>query len=320
MPFRLSNIDIRQLHIFQAVVECRGFTSAQAVLNIGQSTISTQMSQLEARLGIRLCERGRTGFELTAKGKRVYEEALKLFRAQEDFQNVTAELKGRLNGYLGIAVIDNVISDPICPIVRALNLFNKREHEVTIRMEIMTPGNIERALLDKAVDVAIGTFHNNVPGLDYRPIYVEKNELLCGRNHPLFLTKQPNEIKGLVKSARKVSREYLDKRDLFSLGVDETQATAVVENLEASAILILGGGHIGFLPRHYASQWLSKSEMRSILTEEFVYNSDFSLVTRKSPRRSMILKTFLADLSEAISSSADADGALLQRPPATAAD
>ena len=301
MPFRLSDTDIRQLYVFRAVVECRGFTAAQSVLNIGQSTISSQMSQLEARLGVRLCERGRTGFELTSKGRQVYEETLKLFRAHEDFQNKTAELKGRLSGFLNIAVIDNVVTDPVCPIVEALSRFNDRNHEVSIRLEILPPGDIERGLLENDLDVAVGTFHNQVPGLDYRGIYVEPNELLCGSKHPLYGATDNQTIREGIVQSRKVTRSYLDKRDLFPLGKDEGGPAASVQSLEAAAILILANGHIGFLPRHFAGNWLDKGQMKSILPKEFVYSSEFSIVTRKSPRQSLILQTFLKDLYKAAS-------------------
>ena len=121
MVYRLNDIDVRLLHVYRAVVECRGFTNAQAVLNISQPTISNHISELEDRLGMRLCDRGRKGFRLS-RGKRVYDEAVNLFKAHEHFQSVTLELKGKMSGYLNIGVIDNVITDQECPIVRALTL------------------------------------------------------------------------------------------------------------------------------------------------------------------------------------------------------
>lgn len=44
------------------VVRCGGLSAAQAELNVGQSTISMQVGQLEVRLGARLCERGQAVF------------------------------------------------------------------------------------------------------------------------------------------------------------------------------------------------------------------------------------------------------------------
>ncbi|NMG68483.1 LysR family transcriptional regulator, partial [Azoarcus indigens] len=51
----------------------------------GQSTISTQLSTLETRLGYRLCERGRSGFRLTARGERFVDSARKLLGALDVF-------------------------------------------------------------------------------------------------------------------------------------------------------------------------------------------------------------------------------------------
>jgi DNA-binding transcriptional LysR family regulator len=45
------------------VVECGGFTPAQAELNISASALSTKMAALETRLGMRLCQRD--GFALS---------------------------------------------------------------------------------------------------------------------------------------------------------------------------------------------------------------------------------------------------------------
>ena len=73
-----------------------------------------------------------------------------------------------------------------------------------------------------------------------------------------------------------------------------------MSNLEAAGLLILSGRHIGFLPRHYAKIWIDSGQMKSILENEYKYESDFYLVTRKNPRESIILKTFLEDLNTVI--------------------
>ena len=53
--------DLNLLHVFIAVVENGGFSAAELALNSRVSRISTQMADLEARLGIQLCHRGRSG-------------------------------------------------------------------------------------------------------------------------------------------------------------------------------------------------------------------------------------------------------------------
>ena len=58
---QVSDFDVRLLKLFRSVVECGGFAAAEGALGIGRSAISQQMADLEQRLGLRLCQRGRAG-------------------------------------------------------------------------------------------------------------------------------------------------------------------------------------------------------------------------------------------------------------------
>ena len=84
----LSGSDIRLLRIFQAVVRQQGFAAAQADLGLTPATISNHIAHLEARLGVRLCNRGRKGFSLTSEGARVHEASLNLLRSAENFSSI----------------------------------------------------------------------------------------------------------------------------------------------------------------------------------------------------------------------------------------
>ncbi|MGQ3028986.1 MAG: LysR family transcriptional regulator, partial [Ferrovibrionaceae bacterium] len=70
----LDTADIRLLRLFMTIVEAGGFAAAQGELNLSLSTISTHVSTLETRLGVVLCKRGRSGFEVTPEGQAVYDE------------------------------------------------------------------------------------------------------------------------------------------------------------------------------------------------------------------------------------------------------
>src|SRR5256885_16544158 len=75
MLHTVSDLDLRLLRVFLAIVDAGGVSAAQASLGVGQSTLSSQLSTLETRLGFSLCERGRGGFRLTAKGRRFVDMA-----------------------------------------------------------------------------------------------------------------------------------------------------------------------------------------------------------------------------------------------------
>ena len=67
----LGDVDIRLLRIFVVVAECSGIAASELELNIGKSTISKHISDLEHRIGLRICNRGPSGFSLTTEGEKV---------------------------------------------------------------------------------------------------------------------------------------------------------------------------------------------------------------------------------------------------------
>ena len=81
----LDSLDVRLLRIYVTIVEAGGFAAAQGELNLSLSTISNHISALEGRLGLTLCQRGRSGFRLTEEGRAVYEEAKRLFGSIDQF-------------------------------------------------------------------------------------------------------------------------------------------------------------------------------------------------------------------------------------------
>ena len=82
----LGDVDLRLLRVFMTIVQCNGFTAAQASLGMSQATISTHMRHLEDRLRVRLCERGRAGFFLTDEGQQIHAACRDLFGSIDRFR------------------------------------------------------------------------------------------------------------------------------------------------------------------------------------------------------------------------------------------
>ena len=67
---------LRQIEIFQAVVEHRSFSEAAEASYISQSAVSQEIKALEKGLGVKLLERRNRGFSLTAAGEYFYRRSL----------------------------------------------------------------------------------------------------------------------------------------------------------------------------------------------------------------------------------------------------
>jgi DNA-binding transcriptional LysR family regulator len=61
-------------------------------------------------------------------------------------------------------------------------------------------------------------------------------------------------------------------------------------------MLILTGQYIGFLPSHYAEQWVLKNQLQTLLPNALHYSSSIELVVKSGGFRSSVLKAFLDEL------------------------
>lgn len=289
---QISDIDLRLLRVFSTVVRCGGFAAAQPILNIGAPTISEHMSRLESRVGVRLCDRGRAGFRLTEQGEKVYDAAQRLLASVEDFRHEVSDLGSRLSGELNIGVIDNTITNGDSPLPGAIHRFNQRDNDVQIRIEIEPPATLERHVLDGRLHAAIGPFQREVPGLRFTPLFREEHQLYCGEKHPFFTAPDTNVNQ--LKNARVVARTYMHAADLEVLSVH--RPAALIDNVEAQALLILTGEYVGFLPCHYAQQWVGGGQMKALFGSELRYFSEMALIIKTGVGKSLAMEAFLGEL------------------------
>ena len=291
--FQFADKDHRLLKIFMTVVDCGGYTAAQAELNIGASTISSHMTNLEQRLGTKLCQRGRIGFQLTDKGEFVYESAKRLFAAVDDFSSDMASVRGQLTGALNLGLLDSSITNPLSPTHDAIRRFNQRDNDVRVTVRVDELQAMERLLLEGQLHLVIGCFPRKISGLNYDYIYSERQELYCGRLHPLF--QQPPDAISVqeLSQHRVVSRSIWMQTELARLMTEAADAT--VNDVSAKAALIRTGSYIGFLPKHFGDVWVASSELKSILPQVLGWSAAYYVATRKGVARTLVMSTFLED-------------------------
>jgi DNA-binding transcriptional LysR family regulator len=273
---RLDSVDLRLLRVLVAVVEGRGFAAAQTQLNVGASTISNHMSALETRLDVKLCKRGRAGFKLTPEGELVYDETQKLFAALDVFEFKVGTLRTRLRTSLALGIIDNTITDDSAPLHEAIGRFTRQARDVQLLVECRPPNELVREVMEGRLDVAIGSFPKVLLGLTYRKLYDETHMFYCGRTHPLFSRSDAEITDEVLSQHAVISRGYWANRDVRH--IRSVRSPVNVNNMEAEARLILSGGYLGYLPSHYAEQWIRSGAMRSIRSGDMGYVAPFEIV------------------------------------------
>lgn len=287
----LSKADLHLLYVYVTVVEARGFSAAQIELNVSSSTISRQISDLEIRLGVKLCSRGRAGFSLTDKGELVYREAQRLFASVREFGEAIDGSRGTLVGNLSIAVIDNWVFNDLSPFSLALQKFVDLAPDVTLELHSTAPDDIEIAVQDARVSLGIGVFHRHKPGLTYQPIGFEEMCLYCANTHPLFNAKGDAQIKEILKNSNYAKRAYLRERKVapISRGM---KSSAHAHQIEGIAYLILTGKYIGYLPEQFANVWVRDGRMKKVGSGAFDQSTEIKLVKKRGMEPSLVARTF----------------------------
>jgi DNA-binding transcriptional LysR family regulator len=289
----VSDMDLRLLRVFMSVVENGGFSAAEVALNKSKSAISVDISSLEQRLGMRLCERGRAGFALTNEGEVVHRAAQALFEGLDRFSAEVATTASQLSGRVNLAVIDNIGSIAAEPMIAAIRAYRERHPGVHLSIQSGSAMEVERAVLDRTAQVGLSVLPRLLPELEANALFVEDQLLYCGRSHPLFHAPDnaltPDQIAG---------------RPVVSFAFNGAQIGGAIrgpqaDNLDCLILVILAGVDMGFVPPHYARRWVEAGDLRVIRPDLYRRQSTFYLMSLKSPNPAPVTRELSQALAEA---------------------
>ncbi len=292
---QLSDSDIRLLHVYKAVADCGGFSAAELELNISRSTISRHIQDLELRFGVTLCRRGRGGFALTPEGRQIYQATQRLLASLNEFRSEVNDVHKHLTGTLNLAFFDKIVSNPQAAIATAIQTFDKIAPDVRIEVFIAPLNEIERGVMDGRYHLGVIPIHRPSSSLVYHPLFSEQMHLFCGAAHPLFATASKNITKTDVTACKYAGLGY-HSPNMEAGHKLQLQRSATAYDQEAVAHLILSGRYIGYLPDHYAEQFVNNKSMRALLPQLFQYRCEFNAITRQSPKPLRVTQTFLQAL------------------------
>ena len=287
---QITDFDIKLIRLFKTVIECGSYTAAESMLGVTKSAISIQMSDLEKRLDMKLCHRGRGGLTLTEEGEAVLNLSEVLLASIEQFRSDVNQINNELRGDLNIALVNNLVTQPQMRVTHALKDLRNLSDKININITMSTPSDIEKGVIDGRFHVGAVPSNNKVSGLEYHPLYTEQYYLYCSDEHPLFSNAKPD--KALVEQSNTVITGHRMTPDV-ALIHQSLNCCATASDHEGIAFLILTGTYIGFLPEHYAEHWVAKKRMKKLLAKTYKFNSEINLVTKPAALHNQILRQFL---------------------------
>lgn len=276
---QVADYEVRLLKVFKAVVESGGFTAAETELNISRSTISIHIANLEDRLNLKLCRRGRGGFSLTEEGEVVYALMKELFSALEAFRTGVNNLHVALTGELRIIASDTVCLDVRAMIPEVISEFSKRAPDVKVLLDIKAMTEIERMVINDEADIGYIPFHRQVDGLEYSPLYADESHLYCSKNHPLFEMSNVDDIVQLLQQSKVVHAGVQTSSEVGEQLAGMNKA-AISYFYEARLAMILSGAYIGFMPDGYVQEYVSAGKLKPLAPQIKNYSLGVAAITR----------------------------------------
>ncbi|BAL22781.1 LysR family transcriptional regulator [Azoarcus sp. KH32C] len=287
----LAEADLRLLRVFIAIAESGGLAAAELRLNISRSVISRHLKDLELRLGVRLCERGRAGFALTEEGEVVLDAARRLLAQIEQFRSEVAELHAGMRGELNLVMFDKTVSNPGCRLAEAIAEFGAEAPAVTLNVHVAGSSEIEKGLLEGRFHVAVHPFHRASDSFTSVHLFDEFLPLYAAPDHPLLAGGRVPDDDELRRAAFVGLGYHSPNMEHFwRLGL---QPAARAFEQEASVLLIRSGRYIGFLPDHYARAFEERGEIVRIASETLRYSCDWLVSVARNPPPGRIARRFM---------------------------
>lgn len=174
-------MDFRQLRYFVAVYEEGHVGRAAERLSLSQPALSQQIRQLEHSLDVSLFERTSKRLLPTLAAHTLYNHALPLLDGMQRARDALRNFRGQAVRTLAIGVLQTVLN--VVP--HLLERLRSAQPHLVVQIFELSGLEIERRLLNGALDIGISFLPAHQPGLHSELLYEDELQLVIPTGHPL---------------------------------------------------------------------------------------------------------------------------------------
>lgn len=257
------------IRAFARVVEAGSFTRAADSLDMPTTSLSKQVRELEAHLGVRLLQRTTRRVAVTAEGQAYYEKAGRLLRDLEDVDASFSAARGAPHGLLRVDIGGSTARDVLIPV---LPDFMARYPDIRIEL-----GVSDRTvnLISENVDCVIRGGAPADPALVARPLaslsigfhaspgYLQRFGV---PDHPRALEGPLHHMVGFLSPRTGRARVFTAQRGDERM---EVQGRHAVGFDDGNAYLAAGVAGLGVvaLPSYMAAPHVANGELQPVLLD-----------------------------------------------------
>ncbi|WP_220747880.1 MULTISPECIES: LysR family transcriptional regulator [Jannaschia] len=230
------HIEFRHLRTIRAIHDCGGLARAAERLNITQSALSHQVKNLEEQIGVELFVRRSKPMTLSPAGQRLLRLADQVLPQVEAVEQEFAGLKSGKTGRLHIAIECHACFEWLFPV---LEQFRRAWPDVDVDIRPGLQFQALPALQKEEVDLVVSSDPEDLPGVEFAPLFDYEPVFLASAAHPLaqkpFVEAQ--DFAGETLITYPVDRPRLDvfSQLLMPAGIEP----ASVRQVELTAVILL---------------------------------------------------------------------------------
>jgi LysR family transcriptional regulator, hydrogen peroxide-inducible genes activator len=290
---------LRQLQYAVAVASELSFRRAAARCRVSQPSLSAQLAQLEASLGVRLFERDKKKVLVTAAGRDVIERARRLLVEADDLVEAARRASDPLTGTLTLGVIPTIspyLLPSAAPRLRAeyprltIAWIEDRTEQLVARLG---EGSIDGALL--ALEAALGSVEHEVIARDPFVLATRRDHPLAQRKTPARIAELEGDGLLLLDDGHCLRDQALEVCSRARVHEAEFRATS----LSTLVQMVAGGAGITLLPELAVGAEAKRARLHIRPLASADAARTIALVWRKSSALEPTLRAVAATLREA---------------------
>ena len=277
------NFTLRQLQYVVAVADTMSFRRAAERCNVSQPSLSAQVAEMEAAIGVPLFERDRRGVLVTAAGLELITRARRVLVDADDLTESANRFVDPLAGTLRIGVIPTIAPYLLPHVVPALRKAYPQLTFIWIEDKTET---LVRSVNHGLLDGALLALEANIGDLEHAPITVDPFVLAIPKGHPLSRARTPlprNRLRGECILLLDEGHCFRDQVLEYCSGSKVEELGFRATSLPTLAQMVSSGAGITLLPRIAVSTETQRSQLA---IRAFTHPAPFRTIVLAWRRRS----------------------------------
>lgn len=297
-------LNMNQLRAFYEVIRTSGFTNAGKRLNVTQPAITAQIRALEKACGFKLIVRKGRYIYPTEEGKTIFELTKKIFKTEEEIENLIDELRKLKKGTLRLGSA-RTYRRYFLPYL--INFFHKFYPNIKVLLDEGSSLEMVNSIIDGRNHLAIISRPTNNDKVDFLPLCYDELVLILSPRHQ-FAGKKRLSIKEIsndqiiMKESGSGTRRLVE--DLFKKHGISPKIIMATSDAETIKTLVELNEGISFLVKMAVKEELRQGKLITIPISGEKPMLEISIGFHKRSKQSPSANAFLELIKEHLSKNA----------------